>query len=152
MRGSAEAELAREQVVKESVLFRGHPMVRSLHPTTIEITTEEHLTPAGDCIIGVGANKGCTQLSRGVREALRKNGALVRIAVVVQGEEFSVSARGDPRLSLTDPRDMVIRRSEFVSDRTLALGASAAARDIPRSMVALLKDPGVEGRLEIEVG
>ncbi len=46
---------------------------------------------------------------------------------------------------------MVIRRSRFTSDRTLAVGASAAARDIPRSIVSKLKNAETVGALEIEV-
>ena len=62
------------RVVKEAIGFRGHPMVRSLHPTTIEVTTESHLTEKGDCIIGVGATKGCLQLSEEVKEGAQKEG------------------------------------------------------------------------------
>ncbi|MDG6990804.1 MAG: DUF371 domain-containing protein [Nitrososphaerota archaeon] len=133
------------------VTFRGHAQVRSMHPTTIELTTEEDLTENGDCIIGVGASKGCAGLDGRVKEMLRRSGSKVTIRLIVGGESFEVRARGDPRLELSDPHDMVVRRSDFVSDRTLALGADAAARNIPRRMVSLLKDPGTTGRLEIEV-
>ena len=126
-------------------------MVRSMHPTTIELTTEEYLTENGDCIIGVGASKGCADLDGKVKELLRKEGTMVTIRLVVGKESFELRARGDPRLELSHPHDMVIRRSDFVSDRTLALGADAAARSIPRRMVSLLKDPRTTGRMEIEV-
>jgi len=139
------------RVVKEAIAFRGHPMVRSLHPTTIEVTTESHLTEKGDCIVGVGATKGCLQLSEEVKEGLRRKDSQVTIRIVAADHEFQVNARGDPRLELSHPHDMVIRRSDFVSDRTLALHADAAARDIPREMVRLLRDPATTGRLEIEV-
>ena len=127
-------------------------MVRSFHPTTIEVTTEEHLTPRGDCIVGVAADKGCAGLSEEVKRALRVDGAPVTVRLVVGEMAFSVKALGDSRLELTHPHDIVLRKSDFVSDRTLAVGAGAAARDIPREMVDALKDPGTAGRLEIEVG
>ncbi len=139
------------RVVKEAIGFRGHPMVRSLHLTTIEVTTESHLTEKGDCIIGVGATKGCLQLSEEVKEGLRRKDSLVTIRIVAADHEFQVNARGDPRLELSHLHDMVIRRSDFVSDRTLALHADAAARDLPREIVRLLRDPTTTGRLEIEV-
>ena len=126
-------------------------MVRSLHPTTIEITTEEHLTEKGDCIVGVGAAKGCSQLSETLKTALRSEKARVTIRVLVGDECFELSAKGDKGLELSHPRDIVIRRSRFVSGRTLAVGASAAARDIPRSIVSKLKNPTTVGALEIEV-
>ena len=126
-------------------------MVRSLHPTTIEITTEEHLTEKGDCIVGVGAAKGCGQLSETLKTALRSEKARVTIRVLVGDECFELSAEGDRRLELSHPHDIVIRRSRFTSSRTLAVGASAAARDIPRPMVSKLKNPETVGALEIEV-
>lgn len=131
--------------------FRGHPMVRSLHPTTIEVTTDEELTVRGDCIIGVRATKGCAQLSRNVKEGLRTPGAKVKVRISVGGESFVVRALADPRLELSNPHDIVVRKSFFVSDRTLALGADRSARDLPRSMVQALKDPEAEGTFELEV-
>jgi len=133
------------------VTFHGHPMVRSAHPTTIEVTTEDHLTPRGDCIVGVGASSGCAQLDPRVKEGLRRKGSRVTIRLVVGSLVFEVKAEGDPRLELSHPSDIVIRRSDFISDRTLAVRADASAKDIPRGMVRLLREPGTVGRLEIEV-
>ncbi|MGI0066726.1 MAG: DUF371 domain-containing protein, partial [Nitrosotalea sp.] len=36
------------------ISFHGHENVRSLHPKSIEITTDPNLTVNGDCIVGVG--------------------------------------------------------------------------------------------------
>jgi len=140
-----------ERFAKESVEFRGHPMVRSEHPTTIEITTDDHLTLNGDCIIGVGASKGCAQLDGRVKEGLRRRGSKVTIRILVGDHTYKVSARGDPALALSHPHDMVVRKSDFVSDRTLAVHADSASKDIPREIVGLLRDPATVGRLEIEV-
>jgi hypothetical protein len=46
---------------------------------------------------------------------------------------------------------MVVRKSDFVSGRTLAIGASAAAKDVPRGMVKALRNDIAKGYLEIEV-
>jgi hypothetical protein len=146
-----QATFAAGRTQTETVLFRGHPMVRSLHPTTIEVTTEEHLTPRGDCIIGVGASKGCAQLSETLKQALRRGGSRVTFSLRAGGQKFEFTAKGDMGLSLSHPRDIVIRKSRFVSDRTLAVGASAAARDIPRQFVERLRDPRTVGVLEIRV-
>jgi uncharacterized protein len=153
MKVSANRKLlySERRLVKEIIGFRGHPMVRSLHPTTIEVTTETHLTEKGDCIIGVSATKGCLQLSEEVKEGLRRKDSLVTIRIAAGDHVFVLSARGDPRLELSHPHDMVIRKSDFASDRTLAVRADAAARNIPREMVRVLRDPATSARLEIEV-
>jgi uncharacterized protein len=136
---------------RDAVEFRGHPMMRSSHPTTIELTTDEYLTEEGDCIIGVGAAKGCEGLRTEVKEAIRNPESRVTLRIVVEAYSFTVKAYGDPRLTLSDPHDMVIRKSDFASPRTLAIRADGASRDIPRDMVRLLKNPATKGRLEIEV-
>ncbi len=140
-----------DRTVKLRVGFHGHPMVKSLHETTIEITTEEHLTERGDCIIGVGAEFGCADLDGRLKSALRQEGANVHFKILAGDLVFDMEAHGDSRLELTHPHDMVIRKSDFVSDRTLAVGASAAAKDLPREIVEILKDPLAKGFLEIEV-
>ena len=126
-------------------------MVRSAHPTTIEVTTEDHLTARGDCIVGVGASMGCAQLNVRLKEALKRKGSRVTIRMFVGPYTFEVKAEGDPRLELSHPHDIVIRKSDYVSDRTLAVHADAAAKDIPREIVRHLREPTTVGRLEIEV-
>ena len=140
-----------KEAAREVVEFRGHPMVRSSHPTTIEVTTDGYLSEEGDCVIGVGADKGCAGLSVAVKERLRKEGSRVTLRVVVGALAFLIRAQGDPRLTLTDPHDMVVRKSDYVSGRTLAVRADASSRDLPREIVRLLKNPANRGRLEIEV-
>jgi hypothetical protein len=148
---SARKTMLTARVAKESVEFRGHPMVRSGHLTTIEITTDDHLTVNGDCIIGVGASKGCAQLDGRVKEGLRRRGSKVTIRILVGNYSYTVNARGDPALALSHPHDMVVRKSDFISDRTLAVQADSAAKDIPREIVHLLRNPATVGRFEIEV-
>ena len=151
MKEGLEGTLEAKRLARDVVEFRGHPMVRGSHPTTIEVTTEEYLTENGDCIIGVRASKGCAGLANEVKEALREKGSRVTVTIVVDGFRHVVKAEGDPGLRLTDPHDMVIRMSDFVSDRTLAVRSDSSSRSIPRDMLRLLKSPAATGRLEIEV-
>ncbi len=44
---------------------------------------------------------------------------------------------------------MVVRKSGFVSDRTLLVNSDKAARDIPRGLIRLLQKP--EERVAIEL-
>jgi hypothetical protein len=137
--------------VREEIPFVGHAMVKATHARTIEITTEGHLTARGDCIVGVGASKGVAQLSASMKRALRSDGARVRITIVSPSGEFSFGARWSKDLSFESPTDAVIRTSEFVCGRTLAVKAESAAREIPRDLVRTLKSPGAAGLLRIEV-
>lgn len=147
-RTKAAAETAR---VTEEIPFAGHPLVRAMHGRTMEITTDEHLTLRGDCIIGVGAAKGVAQLSPSLKRALRSDASRVRFTVLAPGGAFSFSARGSDHLSFESPTDVVIRMSDFVCGRTLAIHADASAREIPRELLRTLKSPGAAGLLRIEV-
>ena len=52
---------------QEIIRCRGHPLVLGTHPTTFEVTREDHLTSSGNCIIGIAADKGCAGLSPALR-------------------------------------------------------------------------------------
>ena len=137
--------------VLEEIGFSGHEMVRATHPTTIEITTERSLTPRGDCILGVGAEKALAQLELRTRRALTSEGSKVRVTILAPGGEFSVTAAGSSLLPLDSEEAVIIRRSGYVCGRTLAIRADAAARDVPRGLVRSLMSPGSRGTLRIEV-
>jgi hypothetical protein len=53
----------------------------------------------------------------------------------------TVNARGNPQLSLTHATDLVVRKSEYISDRTLAISADKAAKDLSRKLVEKLQNP-----------
>ena len=131
--------------------FSGHPNVRSNHQRTLEITRERRLTVQGDCIVGVGADHGCSDLPDDLKRLLRSDRAVV-ITVGVGGEEFVISGRGHPDLPLAHGEDIVIRRSGFVCPRTLAILCDKGSDAMPRSMVSALQDPGARGTLRISVG
>lgn len=135
----------------DEVEFYGHPMVRSMHPTTIEVTKDPHLTIRGDCIIGVRADKGLSELGSGVREAIMDDRSKVIITIRVPPHEFVVRATGGAALTLESHEEMVVRKSTWISPRTLALNADAAAKDIPRAMVESLRNPECRASLRIEV-
>ena len=125
--------------ITEVIRCRGPPNIQSLHKSTFEITKEEELTLSGDCIIGVGADKGCADLSEDFKKALQTPGAELITVFSANGVTAMVTAKGAEGLSLTDPEDMVWRKSSFVCGRTIATAADAAARDLPRELIEELK-------------
>ncbi len=131
--------------------FFGHENIRSLHPKTIEITTESHLTTNGDCIVGVNADSGCNDLSEKMKILLQNSKSTVSCTIVVKDFSFKVTGRGDDKLTLTNPHDIVIRKSSFVCPRTLATNCDAASDTIPREMIKILQNPDAKGTFVIEV-
>ncbi|MDD9812905.1 MAG: DUF371 domain-containing protein [Thaumarchaeota archaeon] len=131
--------------------FFGHESVRALHERTIEVTRGGDLTPAGDCVIGVGASCACAGLPEALKARLRDAGAAVAVEITVGGMSFGLRGRGDPALALSDARDIVLRRSAYACPRTLAVECDAASDSVPREMVRALREPGARARLSIEV-
>ncbi len=135
-------------MLEETIQFSGHPAIRALHRTTLEITMENHLTENGDCIIGVRASKACNQIDADFRKKLMAK-SQIKISVEVRNRIFSIRAFGSPHLTLTDSKEIVIRKSAFFSPRTLAVNSDRAAFDLPRVMVEDLRDPACRGKLRI---
>jgi hypothetical protein len=127
--------------VTEKIHAYGHENVRSTHETTFEITKEKSLAERGDCIIAIGATKGVRELSLEFREAAKRKAAQITIVVEAGGVKEAIKARGTPRLSLTHPTDLVVRKSDYVCSRTVAVGADKAAIDFSRELVEKLKNP-----------
>lgn len=131
------------------IQFSGHENIRSNHPRTIEITKESHLTPSGDCIIGVNASASCADLPPLLKKKLRNASSKITFSFKVGDHEFDVKGRGHGNLILTHLDDIVIRKSDFVCPRTLAVKCDKASDLIPREMISLLQNPKTRGTLTI---
>jgi len=150
MRGKSLTEYAmkRKWMLREAIEFYGHPNIRAWHGRTIEITKDSTLTLKGDCIVGVRASKGCSELSKELKSALN-NEVAVKFEIEVGKHIFEFTARGSPELTFEDEHEIVIRKSDYASPRTLAVKANRVACDIPRKMVEMLKDSSARGLLKI---
>ena len=104
-------------------------------------TKEKHVSKTGDCIIAVAADKAVADLSRELREKLKKPNAKLTIKIEADGLTQQINASGSSKLVLTNHTDMVIRRGDYVSDRTLAIHADKSSNDLPREFVEKLKNP-----------
>jgi len=124
---------------EEIIRATGHENVTSRHRTTLEFTKETHLTPRGDCIIAVGADRGLQEFSEEFKNLLRDDDAILEITIECDGISETVRARGHHNLTLTHPTDMVVRKSDFICGRTLAIGADKASIDLDRGLIEKLK-------------
>ena len=137
--------------MEEEITFQGHKNVLSLHSRTIEITKDPNLTKKGDCILGVSANKACNDLDPSIKNRLRTTGTVVKISIVVEPFEFEVSGYGSNTLEISHGHDIVLRKSNYVDSRTLAVSCDKSAFDIPRNLVTLLTNAETKGMLKISV-
>lgn len=89
----------------------------------------------------MNADKGATDLSPRFKEAIRDENAALTITIQADGQKENAKAFGSPQLPLTHPTDLVVRKSTFVCNRTLAVNADKAAKDFSRSLVKKLQNP-----------
>ena len=129
----------------------GHRAVLSTHLTTLELTKEDVLSKNGDCIVAVGSSAGLRDLPEPMKNALSSEACRACLTLRLGAHRFVIEGRGARGLTFSHPTDIVVRKSSFVSDRTLMVRANRAAADLPRSLVDLLQDPGRKVLVELAV-
>ncbi|ADN51120.1 DUF371 domain-containing protein [Vulcanisaeta distributa] len=127
------------RVVIDRIRAWGHVNVRARHRTTIEITRDDYLTPRGDCIIGIKADKGLSGISPELKEIIKKDGSIVIAMFVVDDYLDYVVGMGSSKLTLGNDNKLIIRRSNYIDDATLMIRANKAAIDIDRRLIDRLK-------------
>ena len=125
---------------QEQIRCRGHPLVLSTHPTTFEVTCEDHLTENGNCIVGIAADKGCAGLSSSFRSVLARDDAVLHTRLECDGVVAEVVSRGSARMPLDHPTDMVWRKSTFVCGRTIGILSDTVALTLPKELVKNLTE------------
>jgi len=126
--------------MEETVRAVGHENVRASHASTFELTTDDWLTPAGDCILGIEADRAPADFDAAFVEACQRETATITATIAVDGRTATVTGRGHPGLTFADDRSLVGRTSDHVDDRTVMIDADAAAGDLDRALVAALAD------------
>ena len=128
----------------------GHENVSAAHRSTFEVTTDDYLTPAGDCILAIGADHAPADFDQAFVAACQDHDARMTATVRSGDHEVTVSGRGHPDLTFTSDRSAVVRTSEYVDDRTVMVGADAAAADLDRGLITALAD-GADVTFELSV-
>lgn len=110
----------------------GHPNVKATHKTTIEFTKDEHLTPNGDCIVGVRADFDVQKVARFAKEHDE-----ILVTIQVGGVKETLTAKANKQFH--DENEIVIRMGQHISPRTFATNASKSAKFLNRELVNALQ-------------
>jgi hypothetical protein len=124
----------------ETIHCRGHKNVMALHKSTFEITKETELSPNGDCIIAIGADKGAADLSPAFREALNIPGTILTTVLDCGGVTATVLSKGCSGITLAHETDLVWRHSTFLCPRTIAVCSGHTACQLPRELIEKLRN------------
>lgn len=112
---------------------KGHENVLSTHRNTVEFTHETHLTLRGDCILGVCANYSIEEIQQ------KKFHGKIKISMSIDDVSDEIIAEYNPEF--VNKHEMVIRKTAFTDQRTFAIYATKAAKDISSILVERMKDP-----------
>lgn len=137
--------------MQEEIVFYGHPNVLALHKTTIEVTKDDYLTQNGDCIIGINSNKSCYDLNVKLKRLIQTDGIPVQFQFLIGNYSFKVNGFGNRDLNLTNKHDLVLRKSNFISPRTISIKCDKSSNQIPREIISELQDSSTKGILIITV-
>jgi hypothetical protein len=137
--------------IEEIILARGHRNILATHRTTLEITKDHNLSKRGDCIVAVSADKAINDMSPEFKENLRRNQAKILIIIKAGEAVDTVIASGSSKLILSHPLNIVIRISDYICSRTLAIEADKAACNLSRRLVEKLKDPKQQVKIKLRV-
>ena len=135
----------------EIIRVFGHENIQAVHPTTLMLTKDRHLSQTGDCIVGVASDKAIDDLSMEFKDKLKNSNAKLTIEIEAGGLKQQIKASGSSKLILSHSTDLVVRKSDYICNRTLAIRADMASNDLPRELIEKLKNPKQEVIITITV-
>ena len=115
----------------------GHPNILATHKTTLEFTKDKDLSLKGDCIIGVNADFELSKLKDFIKKANNKK---ITITVETPDKKIRETIKAEINPSFNHDSELVIRKADFVSGRTLAIRANKAAFELNKGLISFLKE------------
>src|SRR3989344_2848019 len=109
--------------MKYSFKASGHPNVLATHKTTLEITKDSGLTLKGNCIVAVNAD---FSLQR-IRELISSCGSNEKVKLTLKCGDSEEEITAAANKEFSSSTEIVLRKGNFVSERTLGTRADKAA-------------------------
>ena len=120
----------------------GHPNIIGTHKTTLEFTKDKELSLKGDCIVGVNADFDLKEIKQFI-DSLKNKKITINIKTISKDEEHrKIYERISAELNADfgSDKEFVIRKTDFVSERTFATKADKAAFGLNKDLIAFLKE------------
>ncbi len=116
-----------------SFIAFGHPNITAKHRNTLEFTKDADVTPNGDCIVGVNADFSLEEIKKFVR-AHDKAKMMFEVGGIQEEIRFTINKE------FNDSHEIVIRKTDFLSKRTLGINADKASKDLKKELSEKLRD------------
>lgn len=119
----------------------GHPNILATHKTTLEFTKDNEISLRGDCIVGVKADFDLNKIKKFFKK-IKNEKIIIRIQTTSTNNhkkiQETILAQINPKFDSND--EFVIRKTNFVSERTFAIKSNKAAFDLNRQVINFLKE------------
>ncbi|MAG72173.1 MAG: hypothetical protein CL471_18065 [Acidobacteria bacterium] len=148
--------------MKYSFNCYGHKNITAKHKTTLEFTKDENVSLKGECIVGVRADFKLSSLKKFIenksnyKKKQLKNKAInkktigkIPIKIIIRIKNIEEKINGFLNADFNDSREIVIRKSDFISERTLIIKADKGACDLNRNYVEFLKQEKIKIKVTI---
>jgi len=117
----------------------GHPNILAAHKTTLEFTKDEDVTSKGNCIIGVKSDFALEKIKDFIKNCKnRKIAIIIKAASKNAISSEKINAEINPNFN--HDKELVIRKTDFVSERTLGIKANKAAFELEKGLIDYLKE------------
>jgi hypothetical protein len=127
-------------MLREVVRASGHENVTAAHASTFEVTSDDYLMPAGDCILAIEADRTPADFDEEFVVACQQAETTVVAEITVADLTERIEGRGHPDLQFDSTRSLVCRTSDYVDERTVGVEMDHAAAGIDRALVDRLAD------------
>ena len=123
----------------------GHPNILATHKTTLEFTKDKDVSLKGDCIVGVNANFDLKKLKQFIKKSIKYNNKKITIIIKTttknnKSKKILEKISAELNTSFDSNKEIVIRKTNFISERTFAIKANKAAFDLNRDLIKFLKE------------
>ena len=136
----------------------GHKNITAKHKTTLEFTKDEDVTLKGDCIVGIRAGFKLSEIRQFIEKSKNKKIAIIMQAIS-KSSKNSKNFLGhkkiqDKIIAEINPdfgsnKEIVIRKTDFISERTFAIKADKSAFELNRDLIGLLKEE--KGKIKVVI-
>ena len=117
----------------------GHPNILGNHKTTLEFTKEKEMSLKGDCIIGVDADFDLEKIKEFMKNPISKK-IKITIKTISKSKKIQEIIFAELNQNFNDEKELVIRKTNFLSERTFAIKANKAAFGLNKDLIGFLKD------------
>jgi len=126
----------------------GHKNILSTQRNTLEFTKESGLSSEGDCIIGVRSDFSLEK----IRKFLSSLAPGHEIIITIRAGKISERVTAVPNPNFSSDSEIVVRKTGFISERTLGIWADKSSNELSRALVSEMRSPTCRIEVTIEEG